>query len=146
MNEALNHCFPDKSSSPTTVAVRTVAVLLVTMVIFLLIFLWMRRKRASRKACGQRGRPDTGEEALPDPEYENLPLTNRLAPAAQREPIEEQDDIHNVSIHRTRKCLTVRLTPLSNQTEQVLHVFNFKRPNAVPEDADQTSELYSTIK
>ncbi|KAK0140027.1 B-cell receptor CD22 [Merluccius polli] len=36
---------------------------------------------------------------LPDPEYENLSLTNRLAPAAQREPIEEQDDIHNVSIH-----------------------------------------------
>ncbi|KAK0137520.1 B-cell receptor CD22 [Merluccius polli] len=157
---ALNHCFPDKSSSLTTVAVRTVAVLLVTMVILLLIILWMslslslslsllnvsvvstRRKRASRKACGQRGRPDTGEEPLPGPEYENLPLTNRLAPAAQREPIEEQDDIHN----RTRKCLTVRLTPLSNQTEQVLHVFNFKRPNAVPEDADQTSELYSTIK
>ncbi|KAK0151775.1 Sialoadhesin [Merluccius polli] len=32
------------------------------MVIFLLIILRMRRKRASRKACGQRGRPDTGEE------------------------------------------------------------------------------------
>ena len=34
-------------------------------------------------------------QALPDPEYENvLHLTNRLAPAAQREPIEEQDGIY----------------------------------------------------
>ncbi|KAK0155019.1 B-cell receptor CD22 [Merluccius polli] len=90
----------DQSSSLTTVAVRTVAVLLVTMVIFLLIFLWMRIKRASRKACGQRGRPDTGEESLPDPEYDDiLHLTNRLSPAAQRKPIEEQDDIYNATIH-----------------------------------------------
>ncbi|KAK0151779.1 B-cell receptor CD22 [Merluccius polli] len=38
--------------------------------------------------------------ALPDPVYDNvLPLTNRLAPAAQREPIEEQDDLHYASIH-----------------------------------------------
>ena len=42
MNEALHHCFPDQPSSLTTVAGGTVAVLLVTMVIFLLIFLWMR--------------------------------------------------------------------------------------------------------
>ncbi|KAK0150447.1 B-cell receptor CD22 [Merluccius polli] len=90
----------DQSSSLTTVAVRTVAVLLVTMVIFLLIFLWMRIKRASRKACGQRGRPDTGEGSLPDPEYDDiLHLTNRLSPAAQRKPIEEQDDIYNATIH-----------------------------------------------
>ncbi|KAK0150444.1 B-cell receptor CD22 [Merluccius polli] len=89
-----------QSSSLTTVAVGTVAVLLVTMVIFLLIFLWMRRKRASRKACGQRGRPDTGEGSLPDPEYDDiLHLTNRSSPAAQRKPIEEQDDIHNATIH-----------------------------------------------
>ncbi|KAK0132974.1 B-cell receptor CD22 [Merluccius polli] len=37
--------------------------------------------------------------ALPDLVYDNvLPLTNRLAPAAQREPIEEQDDIHYAAI------------------------------------------------
>ncbi|KAK0140693.1 hypothetical protein N1851_022322 [Merluccius polli] len=90
----------DKSSSLTTIAVGTVAVLLVAI---LLIFLWTRRKRASRKACGQRGRPDTGEEALPDPMYDNvLPLTNRSAPAAQREPIDEQDDIHYAAIDVSR--------------------------------------------
>ncbi|CAL8349782.1 unnamed protein product [Arctogadus glacialis] len=32
--------------------------------ILLVIFLWMRRKRASRKARGQGGRPDTREEAI----------------------------------------------------------------------------------
>ncbi|CAL8363754.1 unnamed protein product [Merluccius merluccius] len=126
----------DKSSSQTTVAVKTVAVLLVT--ILLLIFLCMRRKRASRKACGQRGRPDTREESLPHPEYENLPLTNRSSPAAQREPIEEQDDIHNATIHISHSedqevphC-SADSPVQSDQTEQIT-VFSFKRPNAVPE-------------
>ncbi|CAL8294265.1 unnamed protein product [Lota lota] len=86
------------SSQTTTVTVRTIVVLLAT--ILLLVFLWMRRKRASRKARGQGGRPDTVEELLPVPVYENVSaLTNRLAPAAQREPIEEQDDHHYASIH-----------------------------------------------
>ncbi|CAL8240079.1 unnamed protein product [Gadus morhua 'NCC'] len=60
----------------------------------------MRRKRASIKACGQGGRPDTVEELLPVPVYENVSaLTNRLAPAAQRESIEDQDGNHCVIIH-----------------------------------------------
>ncbi|XP_056467424.1 B-cell receptor CD22-like isoform X2 [Gadus chalcogrammus] len=60
------------SSSVTTITVvrGTVAVLLAT--ILLLIFLWMRRKTASRKAGGQGGRPDTREESLPCPVYDNL--------------------------------------------------------------------------
>ncbi|KAK0155012.1 B-cell receptor CD22 [Merluccius polli] len=127
----------DKSSSLTTVAVGTVAVLLVTI---LLIFLWMRRKRASRKACGQRGRPDTGEEALPDPVYDNVSdLTNRLAPAAERQPIDEQDDLHYAAIDVSRSenqevpCSSVGSPVRSHQTEQVLYsLANFKRPNAPP--------------
>ncbi|CAL8321486.1 unnamed protein product [Boreogadus saida] len=82
----------------TTVAVRGIVVLLAT--VLLLVFLCMRRKRASRKASGQGGRPDTVEELLPVPVYENIPaLTNRLAHAAQREPIEEQDGHHCAIIH-----------------------------------------------
>ncbi|KAK0151774.1 Sialoadhesin [Merluccius polli] len=124
-------------SSLTTVAVGTVAVLLV--IILLLIFLCMRRKRASRKARGQRGRPDTGEQALPDPVYDNvLPLTNRLAPAAQREPVEEQDDLHYASIHipHSENQEVPRRSagsPVqSRQTEEVLYsLANFIRPNAL---------------
>ncbi|KAK0137517.1 B-cell receptor CD22 [Merluccius polli] len=54
------------------------------------------------------------KKPLPDPEYDDvLHLTNRLAPAAQREPIEEQDDIHNVSIH---------ISHSENQEPPSLHV------------------------
>ena len=39
-------------------------------------------------------------QLLPVPVYENVPaLTNRLAPAAQREQIEEQDGHHCAIIH-----------------------------------------------
>ncbi|KAK0136534.1 B-cell receptor CD22 [Merluccius polli] len=80
------------------VAVGTVAVLLT--IIPLLIILWMRRKMASRKASGLGERPDAMEEPLSVPVYDVLFLTNHTAaPAAQREPIEEQDDLHYGSIH-----------------------------------------------
>ncbi|XP_059901686.1 B-cell receptor CD22-like isoform X2 [Gadus macrocephalus] len=51
------------SSQKAIVAVASIGVFVVT--IHLIIFLWMRRKRASRKACGQGGRPDTVEESCP---------------------------------------------------------------------------------
>ena len=42
----------------------------------------------------------TLHQLLPVPVYENVPaLTNRLAHAAQREPIEEQDGHHCAIIH-----------------------------------------------
>ncbi|CAL8349748.1 unnamed protein product [Arctogadus glacialis] len=125
------------SSLPTTVAAGTVAVLLAT--IFFLIFLWMRRKRASRKARGQGGRPDTRQESPPCPVYDNVSaLTNRSA--AQREPIEEQDDPHYASIHISRsknqevpRGFAGALVE-SDHTEQVLYsAINLKRPKAVPE-------------
>ncbi|CAL8399110.1 unnamed protein product [Arctogadus glacialis] len=46
-------------SETTIVAVTTIGVLLATL---LLLVFWMRRKRASRKECGQAGRPDTVDE------------------------------------------------------------------------------------
>ncbi|XP_030236015.1 B-cell receptor CD22-like isoform X2 [Gadus morhua] len=126
------------SSMSTTVAAGTVAVLLATML--LVIFLLMR-KRASRKARGQGGRPDTREESPPCPVYYNVSaLTNRSASAAQREPIEEQDDPHYASIHISRsknqevpRGFAGALVE-SDQTEQVLYsAINLKRPKAVPE-------------
>ncbi|CAL8349753.1 unnamed protein product [Arctogadus glacialis] len=134
---------PSSPSSPssmsTTVAAGTVAVLMAT--ILLVIFLWMRRKRASRKARGQGGRPDTREESPPCPVYDNVSaLTNRSASAAQREPIEEQDDPHYASIHISRSknqevpCGFAGALVESDHTEQVLYsAINLKRPKAGPE-------------
>ncbi|CAL8375079.1 unnamed protein product [Gadus morhua 'NCC'] len=127
------------SSGPTTVAAGTVAVLLAS--ILLIIFLWMRRKRASRKAPGQGGRSDTRQESPPCPVYDNVPaLTNRSASAARRESIEEQDDPHYPSIHFSRsknqevpRGFAGALVK-SYHTEQVLYsAINLKRPKAVPE-------------
>ncbi|XP_056467429.1 nectin-4-like isoform X1 [Gadus chalcogrammus] len=128
------------SSLQATVAAGTVAVLLVA-TILLLIFLWMRRKRASRKARGQGGRPDTRQESPPCPVYDNVSaLTNRSASAAQREPIEEQDDPHYASIHisRSKNQEVPRgfagVVVESDHTEQVLYsAINLNRPKAVPE-------------
>ncbi|CAL8241720.1 unnamed protein product [Gadus morhua 'NCC'] len=117
----------------------------------------MRRKRVYSKAGGQRGRPDTVEEPLPGPLYENVSaLTNRLAPAAQREPIEEQDDHTYASIHTSRSDNqeVPRCWVGSNvQSDQAVFysVVNIKRLNAGPGESDQTeaaetSELYSTVK
>ncbi|KAK0146429.1 Hemicentin-1 [Merluccius polli] len=70
---------------------------------FFISVLFTRRKMVSRKASGLGGRPDAMEESLPVPVYDNvLPLTNRMAPAAQREPIEERDDLHYASVHISR--------------------------------------------
>ncbi|KAK0137519.1 Sialoadhesin [Merluccius polli] len=78
--------------------------------------------------------------ALPDPVYDNvLPLTNRLAPAAQREPIEEQDDLHYAAIDVSRSenqevpRRSAGFPVQSRQTEEVLYsLAKFIRPNAPP--------------
>ncbi|CAL8303235.1 unnamed protein product [Boreogadus saida] len=146
------------SSSQTMAALTTISVLLA--IILLLVILWMRRKRASRKARGQGGRPDTVLEPLPGPVYENVPaLTNRSAPAAQREPIEEQDDLHYASIihaSRSEKQEVLRCRAgsrvQSDQADAVFYsVVNVKTPNAAPGETAQTeaadpSALYSTVK
>ena len=72
--------------------------------------------------------------------YENVSAQiNRLAPAAQREPIEEQDEPHYASIHTSRsdnqevpRCW-VGSRAQSDQADAVFYsVVNIKRPNAVP--------------
>ncbi|CAL8287789.1 unnamed protein product [Arctogadus glacialis] len=121
----------------TAVALGTTAVLLT--IIALLVVLWMRRKMASGKASGPAGRPDT-TEALPV--YENASaLTNRPAPAAQREPIERQEELHYGDIQHPHhsemqeapRCLAGSLLQ-SDQTHQVVYSgLNFKGPDAVLE-------------
>ncbi|KAK0146428.1 B-cell receptor CD22 [Merluccius polli] len=89
------------------------------------------RKMASRKASGLGGRPDAMEESLPVPVYDNvIPLTNRTAPAAQREPIEERDDLHYASVHVSRSknqevplCMAGSRVQ-SDQTDEVLYSGN----------------------
>ncbi|KAJ3590587.1 hypothetical protein NHX12_008537 [Muraenolepis orangiensis] len=74
---------------------------------------------------------DQKEQSLPVPVYGNVStLTNRSAAAAQREPIEEQDDLHYATIYTSCSENQVQ----SDQKEQVLYsLVNIKRPNAVPE-------------
>ncbi|CAL8273240.1 unnamed protein product [Gadus morhua 'NCC'] len=143
------------SSQTTAVAVGTIRVLLPT--ILLLVFLWMRAKRASRTS-GQGGRPDPMEKC-PVPLSDNVSaLTIHSAPAAQREPIEDQDDLHYASVHISHsenqevpRCLAGSCVQ-SDQPEGVLYsAVNFKTHSTVPEACDQrvtgeTSELYSTVK
>ena len=80
-------------------------------------------------------------QSPPCPVYYNVSaLTNRSASAAQREPIEEQDDPHYASIHISRsknqevpRGFAGALVE-SDQTEQVLYsAINLKIPEAVPE-------------
>ncbi|XP_059903341.1 HEPACAM family member 2-like isoform X2 [Gadus macrocephalus] len=143
------------SSQTTAVAVGTIGVLLATT---LLVFLWKRTRRASRNSA-QGGRPNTVEEKCPVPLSDNVSaLTIRSAPAAQREPIEDQDDLHYASVHISHsknqevpRCLAGSCVQ-SDQPEGVLYsAVNFKTHSTVPEACDQrvtgeTSDLYSTVK
>ncbi|KAK0150921.1 B-cell receptor CD22 [Merluccius polli] len=126
----------ETSSSLVVGTVGSIAVLL-AIVLHLVPFLWIRRKRASRKASALR--PDTAEEPLPVPVYGNiLTLTNRAAPAARREPIERQDDLCYARIHKTRKCFAVWLAPVSNQIRRIR--------GRDQTETEETSALYSTDK
>ena len=79
-------------------------------------------------------------QPTPVPVYDNdFVLTNRSAPAAQREPIEQQDDLHYASIlsHSRNQevlCGVAGSRVQSDQTEGVLYSeVKDKRPNAVLE-------------
>ncbi|KAK0134668.1 B-cell receptor CD22 [Merluccius polli] len=85
-----DHYFPETSLT-TVVAVRIIVVVSLA-TILLLLFLWMRRTRASRTASGLGEAAETVGESLPVPVYENISaLTNSSSPSVQREPIELQD-------------------------------------------------------
>ena len=79
-------------------------------------------------------------QSPPCPVYDNVSaLTNRSASAAQREPIEEQEDHHYASIHTSRsenqevpRCW-VGSNVQSDQADAVFYsVVNIKRLNTVP--------------
>ncbi|CAL8399171.1 unnamed protein product [Arctogadus glacialis] len=144
------------SSSHTAMEAVTTSVMLLATILLLLVFLWMRRKRASRKACGQAGRPDTVEEPLPLPVYENASaLTNQMVPTLGERNEEKDDDLHCASIHASRsenqevpRWLTGSRVQ-SDQTDASFYsVVNIKRLNAVPGESDktETSEVYSNVK
>ena len=70
----------------------------------------------------------------PLPVYGNvLALTNRAAPAARREPIERQDDLHYASVSRSENQEVPRCSAgtrvRSDQTDEVV----YSVVNAVPE-------------
>ncbi|CAL8401977.1 unnamed protein product [Gadus morhua 'NCC'] len=144
------------SSSHTAMEAVTTSVMLLATILLLLIFLSLRRKRASRKACGQEGRPDTVEEPLPVPVYENASaLTNQMVPTLGERNEEKDDALHCASIHASRsenqevpRWLTGSRVQ-SDQTDASFYsVLNIKRLNAVPGESDQTetSEVYSNVK
>ncbi|XP_030207489.1 uncharacterized protein LOC115540395 isoform X2 [Gadus morhua] len=122
------------SSQITAIAGGAVAVLLAS-ILLLVTFLWMRKK-ASRKASGMG--TDTVDEPIPFPVYDNvLALTNRSAPAAQIEPIEQQDDLHYASINISHpenqegpRCVAGSRVQ-SDKIEEVL--YSVVKANAVPE-------------
>ncbi|CAL8287249.1 unnamed protein product [Arctogadus glacialis] len=113
-------------------------------IILLLVFLWMRTKRASRTS-GQGGSTDTVEKPFPVPLSDNVSaLTIRSAPVVQREPIEDQDDLHYASVHISHsenqevpRCLAGSCVQSDQRDEVLYSVVNFKRHNAVPEACDQ---------
>ena len=83
----------------------------------------------------------TPHQKCPVPLSDNVSaLTIHSAPAAQREPIEDQDDLHYASVHISHsenqevpRCLAGSCVQ-SDQTDEVLYsVVNFKRHNAVTE-------------
>ncbi|KAJ3590588.1 hypothetical protein NHX12_008538 [Muraenolepis orangiensis] len=97
--------------------------------------LWSYPTQAADERGGHGDHPAEARRcrlvSLPVPVYGNVStLTNRSAAAAQREPIEEQDDLHYATIYTPCSENQVQ----SDQKEQVLYsLVNIKRPNAVPE-------------
>ena len=72
----------------------------------------------------------------PFPVYDNiLALTNRSAPAAQREPIEGQDNHHDASVHHISHSENKEMPHgQSDQTDDVLYsVVNFNRTKTASE-------------
>ncbi|CAL8321879.1 unnamed protein product [Boreogadus saida] len=122
---------PPSPSVITAAALGTVLVFLAS--VLFLIFLWLRRRRASRKAHDQGGRPDTTEEG--EPREQQYSFIN--FPRSETQEVPHQSAGSHVQSH---------------PTEQVLYsAVQFQRSNAVAEDCDQTesgetSEMYSTVQ
>ena len=81
----------------------------------------------------------TPHQLLPVPVYDNVSaLTNRLAPVAQGEPIEEQDDHHYASIHTSVSeeqevpCWMAGSGGQSDKTAVFYSVVNIQSVNAAP--------------
>ncbi|CAL8375099.1 unnamed protein product [Gadus morhua 'NCC'] len=103
-------------------------------------YTWFREHGGSVEELGENYTISNITTELGGNYYCEAPLTNRSASAAQREPIEEQDDPHYASIHISRSKNQevphgfAGALVESDHTEQVLYsAINLKRPKAVPE-------------
>ncbi|XP_078145944.1 B-cell receptor CD22-like isoform X1 [Centroberyx gerrardi] len=134
---------PRKSTAP---AVTSTLLLVITLLIF--VFLWIRRKRASKQPSEPGERPDNRLQLNPGHVCDT-------SAAAQTQPTEQQDDLDYATVHFSK----IQPDPLysnfkperrAEEEETVQYVaVKFRRPQTAPrsQEADEDpSELYSTVQ
>ncbi|XP_071384056.1 B-cell receptor CD22-like, partial [Centroberyx affinis] len=131
----------------TAAAVTTNLLLVIILLIF--VFVWIRRKRASKQPSGAGERPDNGLQLNPGHVCDT-------SAAAQTQPTEQQDDLDYATVHFSRTQpdpLYSNFEPQRREEEEETVQYaavNFKRPQTDPgtrsQEADDPSELYSTVQ
>ncbi|XP_078138763.1 sialoadhesin-like isoform X2 [Centroberyx gerrardi] len=132
----------------TAAAVTTTLLLVIILLIF--VFLWIRRKRASKQPSGPGERPDNGLQL-------NQGHVCDTSAAAQTQPTDRQDDLYYATVHFSKTQtdpLYSNFRPQRREEEEETVQYaavNFKRPQTDPgtrsQEADEDpSELYSTVQ
>ncbi|XP_078146212.1 sialoadhesin-like [Centroberyx gerrardi] len=132
----------------TAAAVTTTLLLVIILLIF--VFLWIRRKRASKQPSGPGERPDNGLQL-------NQGHVCDTSAAAQTQPTDRQDDLDYATVHFSKTQtdpLYSNFRPQRREEEEETVQYaavNFKRPQTDPgtrsQEADEDpSELYSTVQ
>uniref|UniRef100_UPI003AAFEAC6 sialoadhesin-like n=1 Tax=Centroberyx gerrardi TaxID=166262 RepID=UPI003AAFEAC6 len=132
----------------TAAAVTTTLLLVIILLIF--VFLWIRRKRASKQPSGPGERPDNGLQL-------NQGHVCDTSAAAQTQPTDRQDDLYYATVHFSKTQtdpLYSNFEPQRREEEEETVQYaavNFKRPQTDPgtrsQEADEDpSELYSTVQ
>ncbi|XP_078138662.1 B-cell receptor CD22-like [Centroberyx gerrardi] len=134
----------------TAAAVTTTLLLVIILLIGLFVFLWIRRKRASKQPSGPGQRPDNGLQL-------NQGHVCDTSAAAQTQPTDRQDDLDYATVHFSKTQtdpLYSNFEPQRREEEEETVQYaavNFKRPQTDPgtrsQEADEDpSELYSTVQ
>ncbi|XP_078138660.1 B-cell receptor CD22-like [Centroberyx gerrardi] len=134
----------------TAAAVTTTLLLVIIFLIGLFVFLWIRRKRASKQPSGPGQRPDNGLQL-------NQGHVCDTSAAAQTQPTDRQDDLDYATVHFSKTQtdpLYSNFRPQRREEEEETVQYaavNFKRPQTDPgtrsQEADEDpSELYSTVQ
>ncbi|XP_071397680.1 B-cell receptor CD22-like [Centroberyx affinis] len=132
----------------TAAAVTTNLLLVIILLIF--VFIWIRRKRASKQPSGRGERPDNGLQLNPGHVCDT-------SAAAQTQPTEQQDDLDYATVHFSKTQsdpLYSNFEPQRREEEEETVQYaavNFKRPQTDlgtrSQEADEDpSELYSTVQ